>query len=385
MPAEMGVTKRDRPGKGWSVRFWIDGKRRERIVAPSGPEHEAEAEEIRAEIEERIEGRDLWQRATAADRLPLGVALRGWHATQEKWASERTYANNRDHIERLAAIIGELDLRELTERDARHFAELGRERWAAETVAVSLSVLRRVLNVSVRDGILPANPIPTMHELIREVRNRALEEEPEPAHWTRDEADKILAAARVSKRWRFLVAPLAIGFYTGARRGEILALRWEDIDWRRNRIRWRRAAKRDGGTKLPKAGRGRIGPMPQVLRVELERVRRERMDTTLVCAAPKGGQWAERNFARRWELFRSETFTELDVAPHKFHATRHSFITWALESGESVAIVAAWVGASARVLESNYAHVMPERHEASFLDSGAQVGPSGALESEGEA
>jgi hypothetical protein len=46
--------------------------------------------------------------------------------------------------------------------------------------------------------------------------------------------------------------------------------------------------------------------------------------------------------------------------PLKFHCTRHTFITWALEAGTPVTRIAEWVGASVKVIEDTYRHVMPQ-------------------------
>lgn len=72
--------------------------------------------------------------------------------------------------------------------------------------------------------------------------------------WTRQEAATLLT---VSEKIAPTFAPaLGFLFYTGARRGELLGLKWIDVDFDRYRIHIRRAlVKREITT--PKSGRSR--------------------------------------------------------------------------------------------------------------------------------
>jgi integrase len=57
---------------------------------------------------------------------------------------------------------------------------------------------------------------------------------------------------------------------TGLRQGELLALRWSDVDWRASRARVAESYTR-GGFDSPKSHRGRSVPMADRLAGELER------------------------------------------------------------------------------------------------------------------
>ncbi len=60
--------------------------------------------------------------------------------------------------------------------------------------------------------------------------------------------------------------------------------------------------------------------------------------------------------------------------------TRHSFITWALESGTPIKRVSEWVGASVSVIERTYAHVMPQvAPDLSLADMGVKWGGMGMI------
>ena len=72
--------------------------------------------------------------------------------------------------------------------------------------------------------------------------------------WSQEEIETLLAIAREHEP-RFYSA-LTTLFYTGLRRGELLGLKWVDIDFERSRIHVRRAYVRRQIT-TPKSGRGR--------------------------------------------------------------------------------------------------------------------------------
>jgi integrase len=60
-----------------------------------------------------------------------------------------------------------------------------------------------------------------------------------------------------------------------------------------------------------------------------------------------------------WERVRRKALAK-KVRPLKFHCTRHTSITWALEARTPVTRLAEWVGASVEVIEKSYRHVLPQ-------------------------
>jgi len=128
-----------------------------------------------------------------------------------------------------------------------------------------------------------------------------------------------------------------------------------------------------GGTKVLKGRRrrsgGRFTPISDelvaLLKDHLKKQRRAvlqgRGEPEWVFSSPEGLFWMERNFSRMWERVRRKALPK-GVRPLKFHCTRHTFITWALEAGTPVTRIAEWVGASVEVIEKNHRHVLPLDH-----------------------
>src|SRR3954471_20563788 len=80
--------------------------------------------------------------------------------------------------------------------------------------------LGRILNHAARRGLIASNPITRL-----ERRERPAVARREMRILSRDEITKLLDAARA--RYRTLVAAAVL---TGLRQGEILGLRWDDVD-----------------------------------------------------------------------------------------------------------------------------------------------------------
>jgi integrase len=102
------------------------------------------------------------------------------------------------------------------------------------TIETTLSVLRRVLSLAQRRGEISRNPALRLGEIMRRVDRRTVGEVRQAEAWTRGEVATLLEVAREHDS-RF--APiLHFLLATGARRGEALGLKWEDVDFDRSRV-----------------------------------------------------------------------------------------------------------------------------------------------------
>ncbi len=187
----------------------------------------------------------------------VATALDEWVKHSEaRGRSPRTLQEARRSIHTiLAPEFGDVPLRDLT---PRHLDELyrklstgeGRERaLSPATVRRYHAVISAALSQAMRWGWIETNPAARAEPPALGQRVLVI-----PTH---DEVKALLTEARArSAKWGILLA-LAVG--TGARRGELCALRWTDIE--NGTIRIRRSiyrAGRDRGEKSTKAGRERM-------------------------------------------------------------------------------------------------------------------------------
>jgi integrase len=269
------------------------------------------------------------------------------------------------------------DLRELGEEDLLGFVrrKLGNGQ-SPRTIETTLSVLRRVLSLAHRHGDIARNPALRLGEIMRRVDRRAATEVRQAEAWTREEVGVLLSVARehdprFAPLLHFLLA-------TGARRGEALGLKWEDVDFARGRITIRRAVVA-GEWTTPKSGKARAVAMPPALASELfDLLAQRRVEAVrrgwgavpdLVFPSETGGPIHYANLERSWIRLRRRAQGR-GVRPLKLHSARHTYASLALASGKSVRWVADQLGHSTPMLTlRTYAHAMREEEaDLGFAD-----------------
>jgi len=146
---------------------------------------------------------------------------------------------------------------------------------------------------------------------------------------------------------------------TGLRPGELAALEQRDIDRDAGVVYVRRVVA-GGRVKEPKTERSRRRvPLTSRATTALDALPR-RLDTRLVFPSPRGGPLDMHNFARRdWH----PALEAAGLPPHRLYDLRHSFASNALAAGISLYELSRYMGASVRVLEMHYAHVVRDAEE----------------------
>ncbi|WP_042374547.1 tyrosine-type recombinase/integrase [Streptacidiphilus neutrinimicus] len=226
------------------------------------------------------------------------------------------------------------------------------------TLAYIHSVLKSALEHAVREEEIPRN-------VARNVRTGT----PRPRRFnplTADEARQFLTAAQGHR----LAALFELALRTGLRKGELLGLRWEDLDLDAGTASIRRTLQRtrsNGLTGLPTktiSSERRIAlPAPCItsLRGHRERQARE--------MAQAGPAWRDNGYVfTRLDGHAIEPATltrhfnallrEAHVRPIRFHDLRHSTATLLLEQGVELVVIKELLGhAHIGVTATVYAHV----------------------------
>lgn len=302
-------------------------------------------------------------------------ALQEWLEAYRSALSKSTYQTTRGLVEiHLVPHFGARTVASLREPDALRFIQATLDKGVSIHVAErALGVLSRVLNLLVQDGRIKRNPIPGVSKLAARIRKQRAASTETVNAWTLGEVETILALA---ERYEPELAPVLIFLsHTGARRGEALGLRWEDVDFERGRVWIRRAVVR-GEIKAPKSGKARSVPMDAAgprLRRMLENRAATRLGREGLASAPelvfseRGGRIIpERNLNRSWERLRRRAAAER-VRPLRLHDFRHTFASQAIASGVSILSVAAWLGHSATRVTEIYAHVVSDHEPSGFM------------------
>lgn len=195
--------------------------------------------------------------------------------------------------------------------------------------------------------------------------------------------DNELAALLRHLRGRPIYMPVLMAASTGMRRGEVLALRWKDIDLDRATLQVAQVAEetKAGVTvKEPKTDRSRRTiALPARLVAELRKHKKDLAEHRLKLGLGKDDKdlafptWDGR--MRTPRPFSKEFAREAEKAgvPHvTFHGLRHTHITHLLRSGVPVHVVSARAGhANPAVTLNIYAHMLPGQQEgaAAIVDT----------------
>jgi len=220
-------------------------------------------------------------------------------------------------------------------------------------------VLVQSLGAAFRWGLIPTNPAAAAQP----PRPRR----PELGQIDPALANQILEAARGS---RLLELPIAIALATGMRRGEILGLRWGDLDEDLTVAHVRRSLQSIGGLSFeePKTPRSRRAVvLPQFLHPYLVRQREDQTGrresfggawkaTDQVVDRPDGSPVNPATFSAEWSKF----IRRKGLPRVRFHDLRHAHATLMLLQGVHPKIVSERLGHSnIGITLDIYSHVLP--------------------------
>jgi integrase len=153
--------------------------------------------------------------------------------------------------------------------------------------------------------------------------------------------------------------------FTGLRRGELVALCWQDVDFEREAIRVR-GSYAAGELTTPKSGKGRAVPMvPQVAETLAKLSQREHWtgDEDLVFPGLVGGYLDGSALRRRF----LEAQHRAGLPTLRFHDLRHTFGTLAARSAESLIELKEWMGHAEVRTTQRYTHYREQRDAAKRL------------------
>lgn len=161
---------------------------------------------------------------------------------------------------------------------------------------------------------------------------------------------------------------------TGLRRGELLALRWADIDWIARRVRVRQNYVR-GRLGAPKSKRStRSVPLADRVAAELDRHYKAstfQADDDLVFGNPDTGKPRDPSRVR---IRFQEAVERAGVRKVRFHDLRHTFGTRIAAAGVSMRTLQEWMGHRDFATVLIYADYQPAAREAELVGEAFEAG-----------
>ena len=149
-----------------------------------------------------------------------------------------------------------------------------------------------------------------------------------------------------------------VAAYAGLRRGQVVALRWRDVDFTGRKLVIRRSLSGDTEVKSTKSRRVREVPLPDQAAVALERLSRRGEFTgpdDYVFCSRLGRRLDPSALRRRYERARAAAGLE----PLRFHDLRHTYGSLLVAGGIDLVSVKAAMGHSRITTTERYLHARP--------------------------
>jgi integrase len=220
-----------------------------------------------------------------SSRVRFEDYARDWVRTYEGRTSrgirpETIAEYERDLQLHVVPVLGRRRLSEIEQRDlkalARHLSDKG---LATATVRIVMAPVRALFATAVEEGVLRVNPATGLR------LGAGVKVDPAEKRRALDETELARLIEETPERWRLVVRFLA---QTGLRSGELIALRWEDVDLGSRRVSVRRRL-RLGRVDTPKSSYGiRQVPISTRLAQDLWRHRAAAADEDPVFTGPEG-------------------------------------------------------------------------------------------------
>lgn len=257
--------------------------------------------------------------------------------------------------------IGKMRLSEVERGHVQaYYNALEAEGYSPRTIQYVHMILRQAFDLAVRDSKLQRNPCEfTERRAVVSKKGNVL---------TPEETTLLLDKNADSKHYALWLLLLTAGM----RPQEILPLRWSDIDG--DAVTIRRVYALVGGKRVVQEGRAKtkgslrtIGISDTAVRaLKAQRVRVAELrlkhgadwqDNDLVFPGRQGSMQGLKAVRDHWKA----ALQRAGLGERRLYDTRHTFITQRIEEGAPAAVVAAYVGNSAKITLDVYTNISDER------------------------
>lgn len=334
----MSVLKR---GNKWQYDFWVSGKR----YRGSIPEARVKAQAERAEVTIRdsvYEG--TYGKNVDAPKLRDFIA-----ETFLPWAkaNKRTWVHDEFRSRPLIEAMGNKTMDEISpiliekyKRDRRASKTVRGTDRAPSSVNRELELLSKVFSLAIDQGLAIHNPCQKVKRFREDnERNRYLSDNEEARLLS------VLTEQRASLR-----SVVILAIHTGMRRGELLSLRWANVDFERGLVHVMNSHR-----EQTKSGHSRSIPMNRIAREQLLSLHRETGDTEYVFVNRMTGK--PRTDVKTG--FRSAC-KDAGLEDFRFHDLRHTAATRLGDAGVDTRRIMAILGHRCIQTSARYTHATDE-------------------------
>ena len=268
--------------------------------------------------------------------------------------------------------LGKLPISQIRKGDIRTLLLSKKRDYATSTVCMIRDVTSGVFNYALDDEIISTNPVTGITKRLGLERDKK-----EVRPMTLEEVSDFLETCQKYQPEHY---PLFLtAFRTGMRMGELLGLKWRDIDFHNKAIDIKRTFK-NGQINKPKNGKSRRADMSKQLLHTLKILRTKRNKEAL---AGGTGKIVDVIFHRKGEHMAQNSLRYIfkrllrkaELRDMRFHDIRHTYASHLLSNGHSPVYVREQMGHhSISVTVDIYGHFMPSgnRDAVNSLDTSTQ-------------
>jgi integrase len=254
---------------------------------------------------------------------------------------------------RVIPALGTVRLGDVRPRDLQALVDtLNREGSSPSTIDTTITPLRAIYRRARNRGIVSQNPTQGLDKPAIRSKPRRFA--------SAGEAEALLSVLDGPQR-----ALWATAFYAGLRRGELVALRWEDLELATGLIHVRRGWDAVEGEIAPKSRQGRRNvPIPGALRDFLV----EHAQTS----EQEGRVFGSDRQVRRWAEGAGQAWLADGLRRLTLHDASHSYASLMIAAGVNAKALSTFMGhANIAITLDLYGHLMPgsEAQAADLLDS----------------
>lgn len=328
------------------------GRRVRRAIGPDRKVAEAALAKVRVQI---AEGRFL----DKAEK-PEEVAFFEMRRRFLDWGkgNKRSWSRDELCLRHLGDFFGERPLSEVSSFLVEQYKRSRQAKVSARTINIELACLRNLFNRAIAWGLARDNPVRNV-KFFREDNSRV-------RYLTPDEARCLLGHCPGNIR------PLVVlALHTGMRKGELLGLRWEDIDFASRTIHLRHT----------KNGRPRDVPMTETVARMLLEMKAVTPGKALFYTAI-GRKRPLRDFRTAWQ----RALRLAGIWDFRFHDLRHTTASTLAMAGVDMRTIQEILGHRSPAMTQRYAHLSPEHQTRAIskLDEVMAVGDVGHQHSHGQ-
>lgn len=279
---------------------------------------------------------------------------------------KRSTLDGYDHALRihLVPFFGVTPIHKIDRDDVRRFVEeLESKGLAPKSIANFLGCLHSIVEHAIDERwVTGENPVK------RVAKPRTPDADADIRFLEPEEVEALLGGVPADDLGRVERVMYLTAAMTGMRQGELLALRWLDVDWAASRVRIRRNFVR-GEFGTPKSKRStRSVPLANRVGGELDRLYTDspwKADDNLVFAHPATGKPIDRS--RLLKRFKA-ALRRAGVREVRFHDLRHTFGTRMAAAGVPMRVLQEWMGHRDFKTTLIYADYSPSEQEAGWIE-----------------